>query len=154
MRGGVAMVAVSDIATSPIGRSAYRQATRLDGITAIAIARDRFKLLCAQGTHPPKSMAPTPVDAGQVELVMTILQRVGKTKTPKVFAVDIARDAAAATGRKVSVGAVIAAAVALNFGVRSWRGVSSFAPDAATDISLLDLRREIVDGDILKPPSH
>jgi hypothetical protein len=49
----------------------------------------------------------------------------------------------AARDRPVLVDAVIAAAVALAFEVRTWRGALSFPPDAITNVSARDFRRHL-----------
>lgn len=153
MRGGMEVDAVmSDVLEiERLSRSRYRfsrsppaakpQVARLDGATAITIARERFHKLCAEGTLSTTA-EPVEIDPSQVEIVLGLLRHVGKTQTLGICAIDIQRDIET-SGHHVTKGAVIAAAVAAGFTLRTWRGVWDYGPDALINASSRDLRRAI-----------
>jgi hypothetical protein len=107
----------------------------IDGVAALMLARERFPNLCANGILGRKFTGP-PVDPGHVTTALAFLSQCRKTKIPTVHSFDLRREIG-----DVSLGAVIAAATALNFDVRSWYGPTAFPPHALIGVSQRDVRR-------------
>jgi hypothetical protein len=106
----------------------------LSGAQALEIARARFPYLGAGGFLPRK-VAPQPIDPGEIETAMMFLRQCRRTKTPRVHSHDLRRLIG------VRLGAVIAAATALGFGVHSWFGTKTFAPHVLIAVNGADAAR-------------
>jgi hypothetical protein len=109
--------------------------TALTAQEALAIAGDRFGNLSSIGIRGSKQPAGPPIDLADIDRAMAFLRQCRKTKQPTVHTVDLV----AAIG--VSVGAVIASATALGFGVHSFYGPLIYAPHALVGVNKLDVRR-------------
>jgi hypothetical protein len=97
---------------------------------ALAIARDRFYNLCSTGILGRKFAGPL-VDLADLDKALAFLRQCRKTKKPNTHSADLACEIG------VSVGAVIAAATALNFTVQSWM----FVPNAMIGVNRVDVRK-------------
>jgi hypothetical protein len=106
----------------------------LSSEAALAVARDRFQNLCSTGILGRKFTGPA-VDLADLAKALAFLRQCRKTKQPTVHTVDLV----AAIG--VSLGAVIAAATALGFGVHSFYGPLIYAPNALVAVSRVDVRK-------------
>src|SRR5271163_3342487 len=106
----------------------------IDAASALMLARDRFPNLCANGILGRKFTGP-PIDPDHVATAMTFLSQCRKTKKPNVHTFDLRREIG-----DVSLGAVIAAGVALGFDVRCWYGVLAFVPHALIGVNQSDIR--------------
>ena len=106
----------------------------MSAVAALAVARERFPNLGAGGILP-KRAAGMAVDLHDIEIALSFLRRCRKTTAPAVQSADLCRLIG------VQPGAVIAAAVALGFGVHSWRGIREFAPHAIIAVNASDIRR-------------
>jgi hypothetical protein len=95
---------------------------------ALAIARERFKNLRATGILGSKHTGP-PINPDHVTIALAFLSRCRKTRKPTVHSHDLR----AAIGNGVSLGAVIVAAVALEFDVHSWLGSRTYVPGVMTN---------------------
>jgi hypothetical protein len=102
---------------------------------ALAIAGDRFGNLSSIGIRGSKQPAGPPIDLADIDRAMAFLRQCRKTKQPNTHTVDLV----AAIG--ASLGAVIAAATALGFGVHSFYGPLIYAPNALVAVSKVDVRR-------------
>jgi hypothetical protein len=102
---------------------------------ALALSRDRFPNLASTGILGRSSMGP-PIDPDHVTIALMFLAWCRKTKIPRMHSSDLRRRIG-----DVSLGAVIAAAVGLNFEVRSWSGVTDYAPHALMNVNPSDVRR-------------
>jgi hypothetical protein len=102
---------------------------------ALVIARKRFSNLTATGILGSKHSGP-PIDLNHVVIALKFLAQCRKTKVPAVHSFDLRQ----AIGG-VSVGATIAAAIALGFSVQSWRGSMVFAPHAMIGVNAKDIWR-------------
>jgi hypothetical protein len=102
---------------------------------ALAIARERFPNLASTGILGAKQSGP-PIDLNHVEIALRFLMRCRKSKVPSVHSFDLRQ----AIGN-VSIGATIAAAIALGFSVHSWLGVTDYAPHAMVGVNAADVRR-------------
>jgi hypothetical protein len=102
---------------------------------ALVIARKRFPSLYATGILGAKRTGP-PIELAQIERAMAFLALCRKTKTPRTHSHDLRQ----AIGN-VSVGATIAACVALEFDCHSWLGTTDFAPHALIGVNETDIWR-------------
>jgi hypothetical protein len=96
---------------------------------AIVMARLRFANLTATGILGAKQTGP-PIDPAHVNQALAFLAGCRPSKIPNVHSFDLRQ----AIGG-VSVGAVIAAAVALGFIVVSWSGVVDYSPHVMIGIN-------------------
>jgi hypothetical protein len=104
---------------------------------ALEIANKRFKNLRATGIlGPTKRRDSPPIDPAHVTKALAVLSRCRRTGKPTAHSHDLRR----AIG-DVSLGAVIAAAVGLTFEVRSWSGVTDYAPHAMIGVDARDVER-------------
>jgi hypothetical protein len=110
-----------------------------DTADPIALARVRFSNLRATGILPPSATGPA-IDPGDLEAALAFLSRCRRNKRPSIFTYDLQRHVSRWAGRQVSTGAIIAAAVALDFQVHGWYGVRAFHPNALTNVGRFDLR--------------
>jgi hypothetical protein len=101
---------------------------------ALVIARERFPNLCRGGILPRKTVG-EPVDLGEIATTLAFLRRCRTTKIPNVHTLDLSRSIG------VRPGAVIAAATALGFNVRSFYGVNCYAPHALIGVNCADATR-------------
>jgi hypothetical protein len=115
------------------------QAGTTDTADPIALARVRFSNLRATGILPPSATGPA-IDPVDLAAALAFLSRCRRNKRPSVFTYDLQRHVSRWAGRQVSTGAIIAAAVALNFQVHGWYGVRAFHPHALTNVGQFDLR--------------
>ena len=99
------------------------------------VRQHRFPNLRAEGILPKRATGPD-VDPREVAVALAFLIRCRRTKYPTVHTRDLQRHIGG-----VSVGAVIAAAVALGFQVCSWRGAREFFPHALIGVSKIDVRK-------------
>lgn len=102
---------------------------------AIALGRQRFANLCCPGILPRKATG-TPIDPDDVARALAALARCRQTKKPAMHTFDLCRMLGG-----LQPGAVIAAAIALNFDVRSWYGAMEFGQHALTNVSRADVKR-------------
>jgi hypothetical protein len=113
------------------------RADALSGREALETARERFPNLCCAGILPRKAIG-EPVDLDDIEIALAALAQCRRTKTPTVHSFDLRR----AMPGDVQLGAVIAAATALGFGVHSWFGVTTYAPHAMIAVNKFDVRKQ------------
>jgi hypothetical protein len=106
----------------------------LSGCEAVAIARTRFANLCGEGILP-RNVVGTPFDLDDVEAALAFLSQCRKTEAPTIHSVDLRR----AIGGQL--GATIAAASALGFGVYNWYGTMMFGAHAKIGVNRFDVRR-------------
>jgi hypothetical protein len=102
---------------------------------ALALARERFPHLAASGILGRRSTGP-PIDPAHVERALAFLAQCRKSNAPAVHSFDLR----AAIGN-VSVGATIAAAIALGFSVHSWLGIADYAPHVMVGVNRGDVAR-------------
>jgi hypothetical protein len=100
---------------------------------ALTIARQRFPNLCSAGILGKRATG-APIDLAHVTIALAFLSQCRKSKVPNCHSFDLRR----AIGN-VSLGSVIAAAVALGFPLVSWAGVTSFAPHAMIGVNSADV---------------
>jgi hypothetical protein len=115
--------------------TAPQAAISMSAEQALVIANKRFSNLASTGILGRRCTGP-PIDLWQISKAMTVLAACRRSKSPRVHSYDLR----AAIGA-VSVGAVIAAAVALDFDVRSWLGDTTFAPHALIGVNADDIAR-------------
>jgi hypothetical protein len=132
----VAQVELGGVARGGALSGIRARADALSGREALEIARERFPNLCCAGILPRKDIG-EPVDLDDIEVALVALAQCRKTKAPTVHSYDLRR----AIPGDVQLGAVIAASVALGFGVHSWFGVTTFAPHAMIAVNQSDVRR-------------
>ena len=101
-----------------------------------AVTPARFHNLRANGILP-RSATGLPIDPVDIAKAAAFLSRCRKTKRPNIHSFDLRR----AIG--VSLGAVIAAAVALGFEVRGWYGIMEFYPHAMLGVNRRDIRKQV-----------
>jgi hypothetical protein len=99
---------------------------------ALATARERFPNLSSNGILGRKFTGP-PICLTDIDKALTFLRGCRRTIKPNIHSVDLACDIG------VSIGAVIAAATALNFTVQSWM----FVPNAMIGVNKFDLRQAV-----------
>jgi hypothetical protein len=109
-------------------------AVQVDPASALSLARERYPTLCSSGILGRKSTG-TPVNTDEVAVALAFLAKCKRTKRAAVHSFDLRR----AIG--VSLGAVIVAATALDFEVRSWLGITIYAPHALIAVSKHDVRK-------------
>jgi hypothetical protein len=109
--------------------------TEISAGEALALARERFPNLTAAGILGAKQSG-QPIDPVHVTRALALLSQCRKTRTANCHSFDLR----AAVGG-VSVGAVIAAAVGLDFAVCSWSGVTDYMPHALIGVDQLDVAR-------------
>ena len=107
---------------------------------ALALARRRFPNLCAPGILGRAVTAPA-VDLDEIAVAMSILWRCRRTKCLGVHTSDLAQTISHLTGHDVSVGAIIAAAMALRFRVTTFRVPRAFYPNAMIGVHRADIRK-------------
>jgi hypothetical protein len=100
----------------------------------LAIARKRFRNLCCGGILPSKEMG-TRVDIDDIDVALVFLLQCRPTVLPNFHSFDLRR------AINVQLGAVIAAATALGFGVHSWPDITCYAPHAMIAVRANDVRR-------------
>jgi hypothetical protein len=105
-----------------------------------ALAHVRFPNLCASGILGRSATGPR-TDAADIEVALAFLGHCRRNQRPNVFTADLQRHVSRWAGRAVSVGAIIAAAVSLNFEVRGWYGVRAFYPHALLNVNQRDIRK-------------
>jgi hypothetical protein len=104
---------------------------------ALEIANARFKNLRATGIlGPTKRRDGPPIDPAHVTKALAVLSRCQRTAKPITHSHDLRRSIG-----DVSLGAVICAAVGLDFEVRSWSGVTDYAPHAMIGVDPADVER-------------
>jgi hypothetical protein len=103
---------------------------------ALEIARERYSNLCSEGILSRKAIG-TPVDLNDLEIALAFFRKCRPTKVPNMHSFDLRL----LIGGRISVGALIAAAVALGFDVRSWYGVMEFGVHAMIAVRQIDVRR-------------
>ena len=108
----------------------------LSAAGALEIARERFPNLCCGGILSRKAVG-EPVDLDDIEIALVALSQCRKTIAPTVHSYDLRR----AIPSDLQLGAVIAGATALGFGVHSWFGVTTFAPHALIAVNKSDITR-------------
>jgi hypothetical protein len=119
---------------STIERAIVAQVT-MTPVQAMVIARQRFPNLASTGILDRRSTGP-PIDPAHVTIALRFLMRCRKSRIPAVHSFDLREKIG-----NVSVGAVIAASVALGFEVYSWVGVTDYAPHALVGINSTDVAR-------------
>jgi hypothetical protein len=102
---------------------------------ALMLARQRFPNLCSGGILGRKAIG-QPVDLWHVAQAVTVLAACRKTVIPAVHSFDLR----AAIGG-VTLGATIAAAVALDFSVDTWQGTVDFLPHCLIGVDPRDVER-------------
>jgi hypothetical protein len=102
---------------------------------ALMIARQRFPNLCSAGILGKRAIG-QPIDLSHVSKAVTVLAACRKTVIPACHSFDLRRQIGG-----VSVGSVICAAVALDFQVCSWRGVTDYMPHALIGVDPRDVER-------------
>jgi hypothetical protein len=95
----------------------------------------RFHNLCANGILPRSATGPA-IDPVDIARATVFLNRCRRTKRPNIHSFDLRRQIG------VSLGAVIAAGVALGFEVRGWYGIMEFYPHALMGVNRRDVRRQ------------
>jgi hypothetical protein len=103
---------------------------------ALEIARERFSNLCSEGILSRKAIG-TPIDLDDLEIALAFFRQCRPTKVPNMHSFDLRR----LIGGQISIGAIIAAAIALGFDVRSWYGAMEFGVHAMIAIRQIDVRR-------------
>jgi hypothetical protein len=104
---------------------------------ALAMAREVFPNLAAIGILGSKRTG-QPINPAHVEIALAFLAPCRKSKKPAVHSHDFRQ----AIGHGVSQGAVIVAAIALGFDVRSWLGTQMFVPGAMVSVNKADVAVE------------
>ena len=112
------------------------------GRSALALAADRFSNLCREGILPKKRVGEA-MDPADVSLAASFLAQCRPTKTPSVHSADLRRVISRWSGRDVSAGSVIAAAVASGFDVAGWYGIMEFYPNALIGVNSRDCAKLI-----------
>jgi hypothetical protein len=102
---------------------------------ALMLARQRFPNLCSGGILGRKAIG-QPVDLWHVAQAVTVLAACRKAVIPRMHSYDLR----AAIGG-VTLGATIAAAVALGFRVDTWQGDTAFAPHCLIGVDPRDVER-------------
>jgi hypothetical protein len=95
---------------------------------ALTIARERFSNLAANGILGKRATG-APIDPAHVTIALAFLSQCRKSKVPAVHSHDLCGEIG------VSVGALICAAHALGFDVRSWMGTREFMPGAMIGVN-------------------
>jgi hypothetical protein len=102
---------------------------------ALVIANERFGNLKANGILASKYTGPE-INIDHVATALAFLAQCRKTKIPACHSFDLRRRIG-----NVSLGAVIAAAVGLDFAVHTWRGTVDYVPHAMMNVNPSDVRR-------------
>jgi hypothetical protein len=105
---------------------------------AIALGRERFTNLSREGILPRKATG-RPIDPNDVAQALAVLAHCRPTKLPRMHTFDLCKLLG-----DLQAGAVIAAAIALNFDVRSWYGATEFGQHALTNVSRADVKKRMV----------
>jgi hypothetical protein len=114
--------------------SAPVEAQEISPGQALEIARQRFPNL-SRGGILPKRVAGMPCNLSDIDDALTFLRQCRKTEMPNMHSFDLRRAV------DVSVGAIIVAATALGFDVRSWMDITSFSPHAMIAVNADDVAR-------------
>jgi hypothetical protein len=105
---------------------------------ALFIARRRYPSLYAGGILGRRCTG-RPIDLSHVAQAVTVLAACRKTVIPAVHSFDLR----AAIGG-VTLGATIAAAVALDFSVDTWQGTVDFLPHCLIGVDARDVERAMI----------
>jgi hypothetical protein len=108
--------------------------------STIALAHARFPNLRADGILRRSATGPL-IDTADIEAALAFLGRCRRNKRPNVHTLDLQHHVSRWAGRPISVGAIITAAVSLNFEVRGWYGVRAFYPHAMLNVNQRDIRK-------------
>lgn len=112
----------------------------------IADARRRFRYLSADGLTPrPVKGGPVPkeIAPGDIAVALQFLAHCRHSKKPGVHTADIQVAVWRRFSREISIGAVIAAALALSFDVQSTFGCRGFHPHALISVRRYDVRESL-----------
>jgi hypothetical protein len=126
---------------SPIVAQVTKTTKPLTADQALEIARERFSNLCSEGILSRKAIG-TPIDLDDLAIALAFFRQCRPTKVPNMHSLDLRR----LIGGQISVGAIIAAAIALKFDVRSWYGLREFGVHALIGVSQIDVRRLAIAG--------
>ena len=107
---------------------------------ALAAARECYPNLRATGIMGRTKGGP-PIRFDDVTAALAFLRRCRRTKDAFIHTIDLERHVSRWAHRPVSIGAIIAAAVALKFDVRGWRGVTAYHPHAMVNANKSDISK-------------